>query len=176
MQGLRLLPFLYTLLLVAAACLAQMHPGPGSRPARSQSEQELLDEGVRLVEDKLRLPRGLLQPAFRFNNDQHQAITQHLQDPSSRFAVLHYSNGHQHPSFVISPWKATIPGELESRRGVLAFTIYPGGTVEPAFHARLGGDAGADTTQRLWHFINSLATLTQPELVSATGPPIVRRL
>lgn len=174
MQGLRLLPFLYTLLLVAATCLAQMPPGSGSRSAPSQTE-DLLNEGVFLVEDKLKLPRGLLRPAFPYDNNQHEAITQHLQNPNSRFAVLHYSQGHENPSFVISPI-ATGPGELGTKRGVLAFTIYPSGTVEPAFHTHLGGDAGADTAQSIWKFITSLATLTQPELVRATGPPVVKRL
>ncbi|SPO29249.1 uncharacterized protein UTRI_06198 [Ustilago trichophora] len=172
MKALRLLLFLFTLLLVAATCLAQMPPGSGSRPANPQKEQELLDEGVNVVEDHLELRRGVLRPAFRYNNEQHSAIMQHLLNPSSRFANLYNGEDDRH-IFMISPWEAVHPGEAEPRPGILAFTVHQNGKVEPAFHASFAKDAKTGAGEPLGLFFERIANIEQSLLFNANRIPEV---
>ena len=124
MVEVRLLPVLYVVLMLAAACFAanrQTSRDMMSDEAnwlRRYAEKTALAQSASLAfEQYLGIPHSHLQSVFPHNAEQDGAILRHLYDRQSRFLEFQA----QGKTYFASPWMLGRPGEGAARPGVLLF-------------------------------------------------------
>lgn len=157
----------------SAICCRTAHPQnplphqgifyPGTDLEFHMAETSKASSAAGIAEHVFSLPSSHLSPIYGYEEGQHQAVINHIENPASRYVVLKkYRRGW---TFVISPWVVRRGPNAPTQKGVLFLQAYPGGVLSPIGYAEVKEGIPEGHSRDFWDTINRAARTTREELL-----------
>lgn len=136
---------------------------PGTDLEFHMGETSKARSAASIVKHIFSLPSSHLSPIYGYDEGQHQAVVNHIENPASRYVVL--IKYRRDWTFVISPWVVRRGPDAPTQKCVLFLQAYPGGVLTPVGYADVKEGVPEGHSRDFWDTLNRAARTTREELL-----------